>query len=128
MAVNKAKNGQVLLELLVLMPVISSVFLGIYMMLALQAKLWLKHYAYEYAICVHYQLPACKQNNIYIIRKLFPFLKNVKASADRSGNKTVTQISAEYPNMVEFFLRTNTQLAGTRYFRKTIIEKGVFGE
>lgn len=105
---NKLSQGQVATEFLICVPtIVLTVFTGIYIMLALQAKLWIKHFAYEYAICKHYNKSACKKNNIDILKKLFPYLTNIKASVRKAPNKTYATIKANC-------------------FGKTLKEKGIF--
>ncbi len=107
---NKFNQGQVATEFLICVPtILLTIFTGVYIMLALQAKLWLKHFAYEYAVCKHYNKAACKRNNIDVLTKLFPYLTNVRSSVNKTSNKTYTIVKAHY-------------------FGKTLKEKGVFNE
>ncbi len=106
----RSNKGQVTTEILISLPIVLFLALsGIYVMLALQSKLWLKHYAYEYAVCVHYQKPRCKKDNVYIIKKLFPYLSNIKSNVTKLGNRTIAKITAEC-------------------FGKKLVEQGVFNE
>lgn len=108
--ISRSNTGQVTTEILFVLPIVFAlIFTGIYIMLALQAKLWLKHFAYEYAVCVHYEKPRCKQDNIYIMKRLFPYLRNIQSDISRIGNKTIAKITVEC-------------------FGRELIEKGVFSE
>ena len=107
---NKTNQGQVAAEFLICLPtIILTIFTGVYIMLALQTKLWLKHFAYEYAVCHHYNKTACKRNNVDILKRLFPYLTNIKASVSKTPNKTHTTVEASC-------------------FGKILKEKGVFHE
>ena len=122
---SNSNKGQAIIEILIAFPLVFVlIFYGVYIMLALQTKLWLKHFAYEYAICVHYEKPGCKQDNIYIIDKLFPYLDNIRSHVIKGSDKTTAEITADFFHSVSWPLVGSTPIPVIR----KLTEKGVFNE